>query len=138
MTIETAQRLIPAPLPRIREILLQPRHLPEWNPAFRTLSGPTTAKAGERYSLTVRGGLRGHVEYTEIGDRDVAMAWRVPGFQETGTWRLESRGAATLVTHQFAHEGPLARALSSAFVGVAELRLERLADRAATDDPVVT
>jgi hypothetical protein len=47
---------------------------------------------------------------------------------------LQPDGAATVVTHAFRHEGPLARVLSGAYRGVAELRLDRLEARAAHAD----
>jgi hypothetical protein len=66
-----------------------------------------------------------------LEDQRIDTTWRVPGFHENGTWRFERHGPDTLVTHEFRHEGPLARLLSNAYRGVAELRLDRLAQRAA-------
>jgi hypothetical protein len=68
----------------------------------------------------VRPGLTGWLEYTRIG-RD-----RI-GFDETGSWTIESSGGGTLVHHRFQHTGPLASALRHAYRGVAALRLQRLA-----------
>jgi hypothetical protein len=62
MTTQQAQRLVPAALPRVRDILLAAGRLPEWNTAFVALDAPATATAGERYPLTVRG----YAEYTEL------------------------------------------------------------------------
>jgi len=42
---------------------------------------------------------------------------------------LEERHGGTVVTHSFEHQGPLARLLSNAYRGVAELRLDRLTQR---------
>ncbi|MET8141526.1 hypothetical protein ABZU32_14560 [Sphaerisporangium sp. NPDC005288] len=59
---------------------------------------------------------------------------QVPGVgsrRENGTWLLRPRAeGGTVVTHGFQHQGPLARALSRAYRGVAELRLDRLSQRA--------
>jgi hypothetical protein len=132
MTTQEARRLIRTELPRVRDILLQAGRLPEWNSAFVALDAPATATVGERYPLTVRGGMRGYLEYTEIGAYDIGLTWRFPGFRETGAWHLEAHGPATLVTHGFSHSGPVARALRPAFAGVADLRLDRLTQRSPT------
>jgi uncharacterized protein YndB with AHSA1/START domain len=131
MTSQRATRLINAPLSQVRDALLDPRALPEWNPAFRTVAGPVGAATGVSYPITVRGGLTGAWQYATIEDQRIDTTWRVPGFHENGTWRFERHGPDTLVTHEFRHEGPLARLLSNAYRGVAELRLDRLAQRAA-------
>lgn len=130
MTTQQATRLINAPLPQVRNVLLDPRALPAWNPAFHTVDGPAQAATGISYPITVRGGLTGTWQYTTIDEQRIDTTWRVPGFHETGTWRLEPQGKGTLVTHEFRHQGPLARLLSNAYRGVAELRLDRLAERA--------
>ncbi|WP_165974786.1 hypothetical protein [Nonomuraea deserti] len=49
MTHQRATRYLNAPLDRIRHALLDPRALPEWNPAFRSLTGPAHATAGTPY-----------------------------------------------------------------------------------------
>lgn len=131
MTIQRATRLLRAPLTRIRHALLDPRALPEWNPALRSLRGPSHAVTGTSYPITVKGGLSGTWEYTRIDDRDIDMTWRVPGFLESGTWQLDRHGDGTIVTHEFRHEGPLARVLREAYRGAAELRLDRLSQRTA-------
>lgn len=130
MTAQRATRLINAPVPQIRNALLDPRALPEWNPAFHTVDGPARATTGVSYPITVRGGLTGSWQYATIEDQRIDTTWRIPGFHETGTWRFEPRGQDTLVIHEFHHQGPLARLLSNAYRGVAELRLDRLAQRA--------
>jgi uncharacterized protein YndB with AHSA1/START domain len=136
VTSQQATRLINAPLAQIREALLDPRALPEWNPAFRTVDGPAEAATGVSYPITVRGGLSGNWQYTTIDDQRIDTTWRVPGFHETGTWRFEARGEGTLVTHEFRHQGPLASLLSNAYRGVAELRLDRLSQRSGGGPPV--
>jgi hypothetical protein len=75
----------------------------------------------------VRPGLTGWLEYTRIGRDRIDIAWHVPGFDETGSWTIESSGGGTLVHHRFQHTGPLASALRHAYRGVAALRLQRLA-----------
>ncbi|WP_433434792.1 SRPBCC family protein [Nonomuraea sp. CA-141351] len=131
MTHQRATRFLNAPLDRVRHALLDPQALPEWNPAFRSLNGPARAATGTRYLITVKGELSGTWEYTRIDDHDIDTTWQVPGFRETGTWHLRPHDYGTIVTHEFRHEGPLARLLSKAYRGVAELRLDRLTQRTA-------
>jgi hypothetical protein len=114
----------------VRHVLLRPLEFPDWNPAFRTLTGPPAATLGVRYVLTVRPGLSGEFWYAAITGNHIETRWDVPGMAEVGTWDLHENGAHALVTHAFEHTGPLAKLLSSAFRGVAELRLARLAERA--------
>lgn len=130
-TNEHGTRLVNAAATRIRRALLDPQALPDWNPAFRSIAGPADAAVGVRYPIGVTGGLSGTWEYTYIDDTRIDTAWQVPGFRETGTWRLVPHGDGTMVTHEFSHEGPLARMLAHAYRGVAQLRLDRLAARAA-------
>jgi uncharacterized protein YndB with AHSA1/START domain len=129
MTTERATRFIDAPPSRVRLLLLDARAMPDWNPAIRLLDGPAEASTGVQYAVTVRGGLSGTWEYTRIDEQHIDMAWRVPGFLETGTWLLRPDGAGTTVTHEFQHQGTLAHVLRIAFRGVAELRLDRLSQR---------
>lgn len=130
MNDQQATVLVPAPLHVVRQALLDPLALAEWNPAFLTIKGSAEAAVGVRYPITTRGGLRGYFEYLLIETGRIDTAWRVPGLAETGTWRLEAHGASTLVVHGFQHQGPLARVLR--FDGVAQLRLDRLAQRVQT------
>ncbi len=123
-----ARTLIRAPRPAVRAILLEPLSLPEWNPAFQAIRGSATAMVGRDYPIVARG-LRGRFAYTDITDTRIGMAWRVPGFAESATWDLTSVDGGTAVGHEFRHTGPLAVLLSPAYQGVAELRLQRLADR---------
>ena len=113
-------------------MLLDPQAFADWNPAFVSISGGTTATVGERYPITVRPGLSGTFAYTEISDLRIGTTWSVPGFREDGTWNLQPRSSETLLTHRFEHTGPLAALLERAYRGVAALRLDRLADRVAT------
>ena len=121
--------LIQAPLHRVQQTLLDPLALPEWNPAFLTISGPANAATGVRYPIAIRGGLRGYFEYQSIEAHRIDTTWHVPGFTETGRWQLEPYDETTVVIHGFQHQGTLARILSRGFDGVAELRLNRLAQR---------
>ncbi|GAA2396019.1 SRPBCC family protein [Nonomuraea africana] len=130
MTIQRAMRFVDAPPSRVRQLLLDAQALPDWNPAIRFIDGPAEASAGVQYATTVRGGLSGSWEYTRIDEQHIDTTWRVPGFLETGTWRLRPHEGGTVVTHEFQHQGPLARVLSNAFRGVAELRLDRLSQQA--------
>ncbi|MGI8334795.1 SRPBCC family protein [Actinomadura scrupuli] len=131
MTSQEATRFIDVPPADVRRALLDPRALPDWNPAFHSLDGPAGAATGIRYPITARGGLSGHWEYTLITDHRVDAVWQVPGLRETGTWLLDERDGGTVVTHGFQHQGRLARLLRNAYRGVAELRLDRLAQRMA-------
>lgn len=132
MNEQDATRLIHAPPARIRAILLDPLALPEWNPAFHTITGPPQATTGTQWPITARGNLRGYWEYAQISDLRVDTVWQVTGLHETGTWELAPDAAGTRVTHAFGHRGPLAVVLSRAYAGVAELRLDRLAERVAS------
>ncbi|MER6593573.1 SRPBCC family protein [Micromonospora purpureochromogenes] len=128
-TNERATRLVDAPPSQVRLLLIDARAIPGWNPAIRAIDGPAEAPTGVQYAIKVRGGLSGTWEYTRIDERHIDVTWRVPGFLETGTWLLGPHGGGTMVTHQFQHQGPLAHMLSNAFRGVAELRLDRLAQQ---------
>ncbi len=114
---------------RVRAILRQPLAFPDWNPAFLAIQGPAEAIVGQVYAIRARPGLAGTFQYTQLDDDLIGISWQVPGLHETGSWRLRAEGAGTLVTHEFSHEGALARALRGAFRGVAELRVDRLAQR---------
>jgi len=127
--LQQAHLLVHAQPPRVRAALLDPTSLPDWNPAFLTISGSTSAAIGERYPITVRPGISGTFAYTEISDRRIGTAWSAPGFHEDATWELQPHESGTLVSHWFEQTGPLAMLLRRAYRGVAELRLGRLADR---------
>ncbi len=122
--------LISAPPPVVRQILLEPTALAEWNPAFLSVQGPDLAITQQRYPIQVRGGLSGHWEYRKITDDVIEGYWEVPGLTETNTWELRPYGTGTHVTHSFQHRGAVAALLRPAFANVAELRLSRLAQRA--------
>jgi hypothetical protein len=119
----------------VRRILLQPLAFPDWNPAFLSMQGPPKAIVGQTYSMRARPGLAGTFEYTRIEDALIGISWQVPGLREVGSWQVRSDDAGTVVTHEFSQQGSLARLLSGAFRGVADLRLERLADRASAGAP---
>lgn len=125
---EQAERLFAASPHQVRAVLLDPLALPEWNPAFSTVSGPREADTRHEYRITARG-LPGSLAYEAIEPRTIRMAWQVTGFVEVGTWTMTTTGAGTSVHHKFVHSGPLARFLRRAYRGVADLRLDRLADR---------
>ncbi|MEU5698955.1 SRPBCC family protein [Streptomyces aurantiacus] len=130
MNTSTSHILVPAPVGIVRQILLEPTELAEWNPAFRSVKGPAQALIGRRYPLVARGALRGHWEYLSIGESLIEGRWEVPGLTETNSWSLVSRDEGTHVTHSFTHQGGLAALLRPSFAGVADLRLDRLAERA--------
>jgi hypothetical protein len=130
MTTQQAELTIPAPAAAVRRILLTPLDLPDWNPAFLTISGEAVPSAGRRYAIRVRPRFNGTLLYAAITDDRIDMDWQVPGLHETGSWSLEDHGGSTVVRHTFTHSGPLARALRHAIQGVAALRLNRLAARA--------
>ncbi len=129
MNEQSATRHIPAPLERVRAVLTTPTALPDWNPAIHTLTGSGPAEPGRRYPISARGGLRGHLDYTTVTERRIGHRIMVRGLEENGYWQLTPDGAGTVVEHGFSHRGPLARLLSRGFVGVAELRLDRLTER---------
>jgi len=128
-TEQTASRLIDASVDQVRSVLLDPLALPDWNPAFRNITGPAVGLAGENYQITVHPGLAGRFAYISIEPDLITTEWEVLGFAETGSWQLTQRGGRTEVSHSFAHTGPLAAILSRAYRGVAPLRLTRLARR---------
>jgi hypothetical protein len=130
MNTAASHILVPAPLPTVRQILLEPTALAEWNPAFLSVGGPAAAIVGRRYPLTARGGLTGHWEYHSIEETLIEGGWHVSGLSESNSWRLLPHGSETHVTHSFTNRGTLAALLRPAFAGVADLRLGRLAERA--------
>lgn len=127
--LQQASLLVNASPQRLREVLLDPLSMPEWNPAFKSVTGPSRVTLDEVYRLTIRTGLTGRLAYPVIGPDLIRMVWQVPGFTETGAWHLRQQRERTLVQHDFIHAGPLAAALSRAYRGVAELRVERLEQR---------
>ncbi|MEU6260363.1 SRPBCC family protein [Streptomyces sp. NPDC047043] len=128
-----ASRVIEVPVHRVLDALLDPLALPAWNPAFRRVHGPTTARPGDTYAINVRG-LPGRLTYDETGPLSIAMRWQIPGFAEDGNWQLQPGKRGVMVSHGFTHHGPLASLLEPAFRTVAELRLERLARYSAAAD----
>ncbi|GAA3888013.1 SRPBCC family protein [Streptomyces sedi] len=132
----SANVLIDSPSLTVFQILLEPRRLAEWNPAFLSVSGPPEARVGTHYPIRARGGLSGHWEYHRIEESRVEGYWEVPGLVEHNTWELSPHGDGTRVRHSFAHQGALAALLRPAFANVADLRLGRLAERAQERRPV--
>ncbi|KQP01177.1 SRPBCC family protein [Leifsonia sp. Leaf264] len=126
MTAAIGERLLSAPLERVREVLLDPLALPHWNPAFVSVQGARAAIVGESYTLATIQGLRGTFGYTAIEPTSIGMTWSVPGMQETCSWTLQATDAGTLVTHEVNRSGPLAVALRGALSGLPGLRLDRL------------
>lgn len=130
MTTHSAQTVIRAPLHTVRQILLEPSALPDWNPAFLSVNAPHTATAGPRYPLRTRGALRGFLEYRHITDTRITAHWEVPGLTEDHTWQLHPDSNHTHTTHTLHHHGTLATLLRPAFTNAPALRLDRLAQRA--------
>lgn len=130
MNEQHATRRIASPAGKLHAILTRPAALPDWNPAVHSLAGNGQAQTGQRYRITARGGLSGYLDYPAIRADRVEIHIKVHGLEEHGFWQLSPQGAATLVEHGFHHLGPLAMLLSAAYRGVAELRLDRLAERA--------
>jgi uncharacterized protein YndB with AHSA1/START domain len=132
MTTQQAELTIAAPAAAVRQILLTPLELADWNPAFLAISGEPSAAVGQPYAIRVKPRFNGTLQYAAITDDRIDIDWKIPGLHETGTWTLTDQGTSTLVQHSFTHSGPLARVLRNAFEGVAVLRLDRLATRATT------
>ncbi|POX43750.1 SRPBCC family protein [Streptomyces sp. Ru72] len=130
MTLHSAHVLINAPVDVVRQILLEPAALADWNPAFLSIEAPRTAVVGQRYPIKVKGGLSGFLEYRAISGTLIEAHWETVGFREDHSWELNAHRGGAHVRHTFEHHGVLAGVLRSAFAGVAELRLGRLAARA--------
>lgn len=129
MTTQQSTMTMTASADEIRRVLLTPLELADWNPAFTSIAGPPTAEAGTPYPIRVRPGFNGTLTYTAITPDRIDVDWQVPGLREQGTWTLTDAGATTVVQHSFTQSGPLSVALRNAFRGVADLRLQRLAER---------
>src|SRR5262245_38661353 len=119
---------VAAPIAMVRHVLLSPLELPNWNPAFRRLTGPQNPTLGDRYQLSVRSRLTGHVWYAASGATHIETRWKVPGLAEDASWDLNAHDRTTMVTHRFQHTGQLTPLLERAFSGVGDRRLGRLAD----------
>lgn len=130
MTVHSAHVLINAPVDVVRQILLEPAALADWNPAFLSIEAPRTATVGQRYPVRVKGGLSGFLEYRSITGPLIEAHWETAGFREDHSWKLAAHHGGAHVQHTFEHHGVLAAVLRPAFAGVAELRLGRLAVRA--------
>jgi hypothetical protein len=130
MSSYQSQLSIPVPRGMIRGILLEPAALPEWQQWLRAVSAPYRGQVGVRYPVTVRGGLGGHLTYAMTGERRVELGWRVPGMAQSDTWTLIPDGSGTLVRHAIEASGPVARLFRGSLEDAADLRLQRLAERA--------
>jgi hypothetical protein len=124
--MEQATEAIPADPTAIRHVLLDALALPEWNEAFQAIDGPVEAGPGTRYSLRVRPGFVGELQYTVVEQDRIEITWQVPGFREVGTWTISPDRQ---VTHTFEQSGPLATVLRPAYRNIATIRLARLANR---------
>lgn len=125
-----SQLSIPVPRVIVRAILLEPSALPEWNAGLRAITAGWRAQVGVRYPVAVRGGLTGYLLYTATGERRIETTWRIPGLAESNSWTLIPDGSGTLVRHAFENTGPVAMMLRGTFENAADVRLERLAERA--------
>jgi len=67
VSVQHATSAIPAAPAVVRRLLVDPLALPSWNPAFQSIDGPSQPAAGTRYTIRVRPGLTGWLEYTRIG-----------------------------------------------------------------------
>ena len=124
--MEQAAETIHADPVAIRHVLLDALALPEWNEAFQAIDGPVEAGQGTQYSLRVRPGFAGELQYTVVEPDRIEITWQVPGFREVGTWTIS---ADSQVTHSFDQSGPLATVLRPAYRNIATIRLARLANR---------
>ncbi|WP_100448860.1 SRPBCC family protein [Glycomyces xiaoerkulensis] len=125
-----SSRTVSAPPERIAELVCDPARLPDWNPALAEVDAEGAAEERRRYRIRAVRGLRGYLVYTLISPECIEMTLQVQGLREESYWLLEPSGDRTHVEHGFSHTGLLGRLLGPAFQGVAELRLDRLADRA--------
>ena len=124
--MEQATETITAHTVAIRHVLLDALALPEWNEAFQAIDGPAEPGSGAKYSLRVRPGFVGELQYTVIEPDRIEITWQVPGFREVGTWTISPDSQ---VTHTFEQSGPLATVLRPAYRNIATIRLARLANR---------
>jgi hypothetical protein len=129
---------IDAPASDILEILLAAAALPEWNPAFSSVSAKGPATVGRPTPIRVRGSLRGEMVYDRISDSEIATTMRIPGLTERGTWQLTEIPAGTTVTHAFTQSGVLAELLEPSTRDVAGLRVHRLRERIAHPRAVIS
>lgn len=135
-THATGTAVIDAPLTTVRDALLAAPELPEWNPAFRLVTGPSRATRDAAYELEAIRGMRGTLTYPEIQEHQIVLAWRVPMLSEQGVWELEEHGPGrTVVTHTVQRHGPLAIMLGHTLATLPTLRLDRLAERTASSQP---
>ena len=130
MTEQPENILIQTNARDVSDVLLQVAQLPQWNPAFLSITGSPTAHIGEPHPIRVRGGLPGQFQYDLINPERVESSWQVPGLRETNLWQLHlAADQSTVVTHDFAQSGPLAALPRPSTGRVARRRLVRLKAR---------
>ena len=109
----------------ILDVLVDATHLPDWNPAFTSV---TPASDGT-WHVRALGVLPGTLAYATDGGSDLAMNIAIPGLSERSTWEITEFPGGSRVTHRVVQEGALTRVIGS---GEASLvpgkRLSRLAD----------
>lgn len=121
----SASVTVPASRSDILDTLLDATHLPDWNPAFTSVT-PSSDGAWHVQALGVLGGTLNYV--TDAGS-DLAMNITIPGLYEHSTWQLEELGNGTRVTHRVTQKGPLTRIIGHSEASlVPGKRLSRLAE----------
>lgn len=109
----------------ILDVLLDATHLPDWNPAFTSV---TPASNGS-WHVRALGILPGTLTYSTYSDADLAMNIVIPGLSEHSTWMIKDFPGWARVTHRVVQEGALTRVIGSAEASlVPGKRLSRLAD----------
>jgi hypothetical protein len=74
MNTQHADLVLPATPPEVQRVLLDPLALPAWNPAFQSVQGPQQPAPGLHYTIKVRPGLTGSLEYTSISTDRIEIA----------------------------------------------------------------
>lgn len=109
----------------ILDVLLDATHLPDWNPAFTSV----TPASGDVWNVRALGVLSGTLIYTTDGDADLVMNIAIPGLSERSTWAITEFLGGARVTHRVVQEGALTRVIGSAEASlVPGKRLSRLAE----------
>ena len=130
----TLSRDITADIATVTVLLLSPRTIPDWNPAFKSITGPDSAIVGHAYDLVAIRGLTGRFYYDAVTESQIDMRWTVAGMLERCTWQLTPlAGSRTQVSHTVSRSGPLATLLRHTLDDLPALRLERLAQRASAE-----
>ncbi|MSS45335.1 hypothetical protein FYJ43_04605 [Cutibacterium sp. WCA-380-WT-3A] len=109
----------------ILNVLLDATHLPDWNPAFTSV---TPANDGA-WHVRALGILSGTLTYSTSSDADLVMSIVIPGLSERSTWTITKLSGGATVTHRVVQEGVLTRVIGSSEASlVPGKRLSRLAD----------